>query len=314
MIIYGGDTVNIKKGVIITLIVVFIPFIIITIFIHDQKTKFKYVSNMNVRVKREETGHIDLVPFEDYIVGVLAGEMPTYFNLEALKAQTVAARSYVMKKMDYNRNKDYDVVDTVMNQVYLDDNHLQMVWEDEYDQKIKKLKQAVASTCGEYLEYEGKVVEAFFFSTSVGKTENSEDVFTNKVPYLRSVDSYWEEDVSPVFYDYFNYTISDFFNRLGLSYHETIKTKILKTTSTGRIKEIMINDKKFLASEVVTKLNLRSAYFTIEQNKDNVKITTKGYGHGVGMSQYGAEAMARLGYTYDQILKHYYIGVEIKKI
>ncbi len=303
-----------KKNIIITLVIIFIPFIIISLFIQEKEPDFKYVSNMNVRVKREDTGKIDLVPFEEYIVGVLAGEMPTSFNVEALKAQTVAARSYVMKKMAYNKDKEYDVVDTIMNQVYLDDDYLQTVWKDDYNTKIKKIRLAVDATCGEYLEYKGSVVEAFFFSTSVGKTENSEDVFLNKVPYLRSVDSSWEKGVSPVFYDYFNFNLSDFLNRLGLPKSNKIKQKVLKTTSTGRIKEIIINNKKFLASEVVSNLNLRSAYFTIVQNGDSVKITTQGYGHGVGMSQYGAEAMARLGYTYDQILKHYYLGVEIKKI
>ncbi len=147
---------DLKKIIFTTLIIIIIPFIIITIFIQEQKPEFKYVSNMNVRVKREETGKIDLVPFEEYITGVLAGEMPTTFNMEALKAQTVAARSYVMKKMSYNKDKDYDVIDTIMNQVYLDDNYLQSVWQDDYDVKIPKIRQAVNSTHGEYLEYKGR--------------------------------------------------------------------------------------------------------------------------------------------------------------
>lgn len=304
---------NFKKIIITTLIIIFIPFLIITIFIQEEKYDFKYVSNMNVRVKRDN-GKIDHVPFEEYIVGVLAGEMPVSFNMEALKAQTVAARSYVMKKMAYNKDKDYDVVDTIMNQVYLDEEYLKTAWKEDFDSKIKKIRQAVNSTRGEYLEYKGSVVEAFFFSTSVGKTENSEDVFINKVPYLRSVDSSWEEGVSPVFYDYFNFTVGDFCTKLGLSKTSKITHKLLKTTSTGRVKEIMINNKVFSAGEVVTNLGLRSAFFTIVQDGDKIKITTKGYGHGVGMSQYGAEAMARLGYSYDEILKHYYLGVEIKKI
>lgn len=307
---------NWKKIILVALLIIFMPFVVISLFTQEQEPDpdFKYVSNMNVRVKRESTSQIDVVPLEEYLVGVLAGEMPVSFNMEALKAQCVAARSYVMKKMAYNKDKEYDVVDTIMNQVYLDDEYLQAVWKDEYDTKITKIRQAVNATRGEYLEYEGSVVEAFFFSTSVGKTENSEEIFSAKVPYLRSVDSSWEEGVSPVFYDYFNFILSDFFAKLGLPKADTIEQKILKTTSTGRVKEIMINGKKFTGSEVVTKLNLRSAHFTIVQNGDSVKITTRGYGHGVGMSQYGAEAMARLGYTYDQILKHYYSGVEIKKI
>ena len=215
-----------KKIVIMTLIIILIPFIIISLFIQEEKIDFEYISNMNVRVKRESTGQIDVVPLEEYLVGVLAGEMPTSFNMEALKAQTVAARSYVMKKMIYNKDKEYDVVDTVMNQVYLDDEYLRSVWKDEYDEKIKKLRQVVYATYGEYLEYQGSIVEAFFFSTSVGKTENSEDVFLTKVPYLRSVDSSWEEGISPVYYDYFNFQLNEFLDRLELPKSNKIEQKV----------------------------------------------------------------------------------------
>ncbi len=303
-----------KKIILIILVIIFIPYIIVSLFIKTDDIKFYYTEGMNVRVKREETNTVEVVPFEDYVVGVLAGEMPVNFELEALKAQAVAARTYVMKKMSDNKNEDYDIVDTVQNQVYINDEELKNKWKDKYQERINKVKQAVLETKSEYLSYNGKVIEAFFFSTSVGKTENSEEVFKQALPYLRSVDSTWDEEVSPVFNDSKEYSLQEFFERLNLKYSDQVNVEILDTTSTGRIKKIKINDKKFTGSEVYKSLNLRSTFFNINQVGSNVIINTKGYGHGVGMSQYGALAMAKKGYKYDEILKYYYQNVQIEKI
>ena len=300
-----------KKILLLTCIIIFIPYIIVNLFIKDEKIKFKYTSNMMVRVKQDD--EIVKVPFEDYIVGVLAGEMPVSFELEALKAQAVAARSYVMKKMQANIDKEYDVVDTVMNQVYLDDEHLQEVWKDDYTNNINKIKKAVMETFNEYLEYDGKVVDAMFFSTSVGATENSEEVFTSKVPYLRSVESTWDS-ISPVYEVNYTFSLEEFYNKLNLSYSETLNIELLDTTSTGRVKKLKINGVTLEGNTVVTNLKLKSNHFTIKLDNNKIYITTKGYGHGVGMSQYGAQGMALKGYKYDEILKYYYQGVEIKKI
>ena len=300
-----------KKILLLTCIIIFIPYIIVNLFIKDEEIKFKYTSNMMVRVKQDD--EIIKVPFEDYIVGVLAGEMPVSFELEALKAQAVAARSYVMKKMQANIDKEYDVVDTVINQVYLDDEHLQEVWKDDYTNNINKIKQAVLETFNEYLEYDGKVVDAMFFSTSVGATENSEEIFTSKVPYLRSVESTWDS-ISPVYEVNYTFSLEDFYNKLNLNYSETLNIELLDTTSTGRVKKLKINGVTLEGNTVVTNLKLKSNHFTIKLDNNKIYITTKGYGHGVGMSQYGAQAMALKGYKYDEILKYYYQGVEIKKI
>lgn len=101
---------------------------------------------------------------------------------------------------------------------------------------------------------------------------------------------------------------------MGLSYSDTLDIEKIDTTSTGRVNKIKINGNTFTGGQMIDKLNLRSSFFEITKDGENVVINTKGYGHGVGMSQYGAEGMARAGYTYDQILKYYYTGVEIKKI
>lgn len=255
---------------------------------------------------------IEIVPIEEYVVGVLAGEMPISFSEEALKAQAVASRSYVMKQIERNIKKEYDVVDTVKNQVYLDKQNLKKAWGTKYEENINKIKDAVLSTKGEYLSHDGKVVEALFFSTSPGITENSEDVFVTKEPYLRSVVSTWDE-ISPVYSVTKTYTLSEFYKLLGLNYSEQLTVDVTQKTSTGRVKKIKINGKELTASYIFSKLSLYSTYFDIIQENEKIIVKNKGYGHGVGMSQYGAEGMAREGYTYDKILKYYYNNVEIKK-
>lgn len=300
-----------KKILFFVVLIVIVPFIVVNLFVKEEEIKFNYTNNLNVRVKRD-TG-IVTVPLEDYVVGVLAGEMPIEFEMEALKAQAVAARSYVLKKMSYNKEKEYDVVDTVMNQVYLDNDYLKKTWGKDYVKKINKLKTAVIETNYQYVDYNGNIADTMFFSTSVGETENSEEVFSNKVPYLKSVSSTWDE-ISPVYKLNYQFKLNEFLNKLDLPYSNFVKLEVIDSTSTGRVKKIKINEKTFDGSVVVTKLKLKSNHFTIKQDGDTINITTKGYGHGVGMSQYGAQGMALNGYSYEEILMHYYQGTSIKKI
>ena len=301
-----------KKLVALTLLVIIVPFLFVKIFIKTDNIKFKYVTNNMIRVKDEKTNQIKEIPFEDYIKGVVAGEMPVTFEKEALKAQAVASRSYAMYQMTNTKDKEYDVVNTTTNQVYLTDEKLKENWKDEYPKKINKIKEAIIETKGEYLTYQGNIVNAMFFSTSVGKTENSEEVFVSALPYLRSVDSKWDES-SPVYEDTYIFTLKDFYQKLNLPYNENLKIEILEKTVTGRIRTLKINEQEMKGRDFQNKLSLRSNYFEIIQDKEKITINTKGFGHGVGMSQYGANGMAKEGYTYEEILKHYYKGVEIKK-
>lgn len=300
-----------KKVLILTIITILIPTIIVNIFIKDEEIKFEYSKNMTIRIKRS-SGKIEVIPFEQYIVGILAGEMSVSYPLEALKAQAVASRTYAMKKMAYNYKNEYDVTDDVNTQVYLDNEYLKSVWKDTYIDKINKLKKAVMETNGEYLTYNNEVIEAFFFSTSSGITENSKDVFGIYQPYLKSVSSSWDKS-SPVYNSSYYFNNSKILSLFNIS-DSSLNIKIINYNNTGSINKIKINNKTISGTEFRQKLGLRSTNCSINVNKTNTNINCKGYGHGVGMSQYGAVGMANSGYKYDDILKHYYQGVKITNL
>ncbi len=302
-----------KNVLFFCILFILIPSLIITLLIVNPINKeFKFTKNTTIKVYRTKKDIIEEIPLEEYVVGVVAGEMPVSFEEEALKAQAVAARSYIMYKVIHKKNKKYDVEDTVLNQVYVDDEYLKSKWKNKYNEYKKKVVKAVEDTAYQYITYKGEVADALFFSTSSGYTENSEDIFVSKVHYLKSVKSDWDK-ISPVFNEIHEYSYSDFCKMLHIDTTNKIKINIINKTTAGRIKSIKINNKQFTGTEIVKLFNLRSSNFTISLG-DKVTITTHGYGHGVGMSQYGAQGMAKEGYTYDQILKYYYTDVKIEKI
>ena len=305
-----------KKILLIVIIVVFVRFLIVNSYKIQKvkEIKLNYESNYFIRVKRTSTNEIQNIPFEEYIVGVLAGEMPIYFDKEAFKAQAVAARSYAFKRMEYNKDNDYDVVDSIMNQVYLDDNYLKDAWGEDYINNINKLREVVNETSMEYLEYDGEVIDALFFSTSNGYTETASLVFNVDLPYLKSVKSSWDEKTSSAFRNNTSMDINSFYKKLGLSYSDSFDFKVLKRSSTNRIVTLSINGKEFTGKSLYDKLGLRSLDFSLKKDGDKIIISTTGYGHGVGMSQYGAKGMAEEGYNYKEILSYYYSGTSIKKI
>lgn len=306
---------NSIKIIILTAFIIIVPFLVLNIFLKEEEIiNFHFGSNKIVRVKREATGKIERVSFEVYVKGVLAGEMPVSFHEEALKAQAVAARTYVLRKMNENIENDYDITDSINNQVFISDDELKEKWGNDYPNKMNKLSKAVKETEGEYLEYNDQIAQAFFFSTSSGKTENSEEVFEQALPYLRSVDSVWDSEVSPVFNEKTDISFADFYTKLELPYNEKLDFKVLEKTATGSIKIASINGVNLKGTMIRQKLKLRSTMFELEINGKTISIETKGYGHGVGMSQYGAQGMAINGKNYQEILKYYYQGINIEKL
>lgn len=304
-----------KKIMIFIILLIFIPFFIVLIYNKNYKEiELNYITTRYIRVKRLNTNNIETIPLEEYIVGVLAGEMPINFDIEALKAQAVASRSYALKRIEYNKDKEYDVVDSILNQVYLDNEYLKKAWGNNYVKNINKLRKVVNATIDEYLSYNSLVVDALFFSTSNGYTEDSQAVFNFECDYLKSVESPWDSEVSSAYLTNKTLSLKEFYQKLNLPYNKNLNVEILKRSSTNRILLLKINNQEFKGTDLYSKLSLRSTDFTITLLGDNVKITTKGYGHGVGMSQYGALGMAKKGYTYEEILKHYYKNTFITKL
>lgn len=285
-----------------------------------------------VRVYLTRTGQVETLPLEEYVTGVLAAEMPTDFELAALKAQAIAARTFIVRRLAAGDTSGVpggsaDVKDTVEHQVYVSSEALR-AWKEEGRAKdLQKLQQAVELTRGIIMTYQGRPITASFFSSSGGYTENSEDYWSEPVPYLRSVSSPWELRLNPQNQVTVEQDVDEVFAKLGqrapaisaLGSSGSKKGisnlfKVLSVTAGGRVKKIQIGDKTYSGREVREKLELRSSQFSMELDGSEVKITTYGSGHGVGMSQWGANGMAKQGYTTTQILKHYYTGISFNQV
>ncbi|MBR7554121.1 stage II sporulation protein D [Allobacillus sp. GCM10007491] len=266
-----------------------------------------------VSVFREETELVEEVPLEEYVALVVASEMPMSFEKEAIKAQALAARTYIVKKMLTGSEEAYDVTDTVNDQVFKSEEELREDWGVDFSEKFMKLQQAVKETKGQIITYEGTPITAQFFSTSNGYTENAEDYWQNEIPYLKSVSSPWDE-ASPEFSEQEVIAMNKVAAQLDINASNNLTVSNVKRTQSGRIAELTINGKSFSGREVREALGLRSNDFTIEKKNDYIIFKTQGYGHGVGMSQYGANGMAREGKTYQDIVKHYYQGIDIQTL
>lgn len=276
--------------------------------------KDNYTETKKENIKKNEitvtvyrnNGKIINLELEEYVLGVVGAEMPASFNIEALKAQAILARTYALKSIKNGKK----LTDTVSTQAYKDNSELQKLWKNDYTKYYEKIKKAVNETKGKVILYNNEYIDAVYHSTSNGKTENSKNVWKNSLPYLVSVDSSWDKNVKSYKKETI-FEINEFCNILKLDVAEPITYEIIHN-ETGRVRQITINNKTFSGTEFRNLLKLRSIDFEIEINDEKVKVTTYGYGHGVGMSQYGANEMAKQGYSYIQILKYYYTGVVIK--
>lgn len=270
---------------------------------------------IEVAVYRSKTKKIANIPLEEYVKGVVASEMPAEFELEALKAQALTARTYIIRQLlgdePISAPKGAVVTDTVMHQVYKSPEELRAAWGPaNYDWKMARITEAVEATKGQIVTYNNEPITASFFSTSNGYTENSEDYWKNSFPYLRSVESPWDK-ISPKFKDKVVVSVADFEKKLGVKVTSDKIGEIVSRTAGNRVAKVKINDKTFDGREIREKLELRSTDFTWKKQGNNVVITTKGYGHGVGMSQYGANGMATEGKSFKDIIIHYYKGTNI---
>lgn len=293
-----------------------------------------------VSVYLSRSGQIETLPLEDYVSGVVAAEMPADFELEALKAQAVAARTFIVRRLLAGDRSGVpvpvaDVTDTVSHQAYLSKATLERDWTRGGKRAgLDKLRRAVLETRGVVMIYRGQPITASFFASSGGYTENSEDYWNAAVPYLRSVASPWDKEITPNLAVTYTFTTSELMKKLGLadralpvarglaasswvkpvSSSSGLPAEVLSLTAGHRVKQISIGGTVFTGREVREKLGLRSSQFTWKRQGGKVLITTYGNGHGVGMSQWGANGMAKEGRTATQILKHYYSGISFSQV
>lgn len=305
-----------RNKILFGIVVLLVPFVVISFkedktnfYLEEKKEEEKSIS---VKVKDTNTNEIIKMNLEDYLVGVVAAEMPASFHEEALKAQAVAARSYALYKIN-NSNKEYDLVTDVTNQSYITQEEMKNKWNNDFDKYFEKISKAVNDTKNEVMYYDNEVIEAFYFSMSNGYTEEASLVFKETEPYLTSVESSWDNESLNGFTKEVIFTKDEFCKMLNLSC-ENLTVNDIERSSSNRVNKIIINNMEFIGTDLRKKLDLRSTDFNITISSDNVVITTYGYGHGVGMSQYGANGMAKEGYNYKDILKHYYTGINISKI
>ncbi len=263
----------------------------------------------DIQIRLNTNGTIVTMNLEEYIIGVVAAEMPASFHSEALKSQAIAARTFAMKKT----SSGITLLNSTTHQVYKNESQLRAIWGSSYDTYYNKIKDAVYDTKGLVLKYNGGYIDALYHSTSNGMTELPKYVWGNDVSYLQSVSSNWDKNVSG-YEKTVDISYSTLSSKLGMNINYDTNIELISYTVSNRVDSIKIGDTIFSGVTLRTKLSLRSTDFTIAKTETGFKITTRGYGHGVGMSQYGANEAAKEGYSYSDILYHYYTGVTLNQI
>jgi len=277
--------------------------------VKEEITSNNYVEEVvdnNIYISLLRNGSYEKIELEEYVSGVVGAEMPASFSIEALKAQAVIARTYALKA----HSKGNSLKANESNQSYKTVNELRNMWGGNFNTYYNKILEAVNSTKGVYLSYSGNYIEAVYHSTSNGKTESSSNVWGNYYPYLVSVSSVYDSN-NPSYIGSKTLSYSELSSILGIDVNSETLIEINGMTTGDRVASINIGDRNYRGVDLRNLLGLRSADFDITINEDSVTFTTRGYGHGVGLSQYGANGYAKNGYSYRDILLHYYPGVQI---
>ena len=275
-------------------------FVVIVLSVSEKPKNKEFKKNYIVSVSiGDEVKEVEL---DGYLLGVIAGEMPANFELEALKAQAVASRTFVL-------SRELKVDNTTKTQVYLSEEKMKEKWKEDYDNKKSKIQKAIYETKDEVMKYNGEYISALFFSSSNGKTVECGDYFAGSKEYLQSVESPWDKTVDKTYKREKVFT-----NKQLVDIFESTNIKITSYTKSGYVEKIDVSGKEYTGREVREKLDLASSCFEIKLTNKGYVFTTYGSGHGVGMSQYGAQGMAKENKTYKDILHHYYQNIEIVSI
>ena len=290
-----------------------------------QMIDYDYKQYDTIKLLHADTGEIEELPLDTYLLGVVSAEMPANFEQEALNAQALVARTYTIYSIVHNQDKhgEADICDdSNCCQAWISKEDRMARWEEaERESNWRKIEVAVNTTAGRIITYNGEVIDAFFHSNSGGTTEAPVNVWggTN-YPYLQSVETAGEDAYSQYSSEVV-LTKEELQNKIlakhsdfTIDYNQSDCIQILEYTESGRVKTIKIGNLNLSGVEVRSTLGLKSANFEVTIDGDNIKFAVKGYGHGVGMSQTGADSMAKSGSSYEEIVKHFYTGVEITEM
>lgn len=290
----------------------------------EENDNYNYGKYETIKLLHTKTDKVEEVNIDEYLLNVVSAEMPATYDIEALKAQAVVARTYTIYKIkNGGKHEEADICDaSTCCQAWISKEDRLEKWEEDVrEENWAKIEEAVNSTRGEIITYDGKPINAFFHASSGGITEMPIDVWGGTgYPYLQVVETSGEEGYSQ-YSSEVEFSKEELLEKLKSEYSD-IKIdfedeeaiKITEYTNSNRVKTIKFGNKNLSGVETRTLLGLKSANFTVEQSDGKIKFSVIGYGHGVGMSQTGADALAKQGNDYNQIIKHFYIGVEIVKI
>ena len=284
---------------------------------------YDYKNYGSIKLLHTKTGEVEEVAIDTYLVNVVSAEMPADFEIEALKAQAVVARTYTIYKIQNKKHDNADICDdSACCQAWVSKEERFARWEESViESNWQKIEQAVSETKGKIITYEGKPINAFFHSNSGGKTEIPVNVWGGTgYPYLQVVETSGEDN-----YTQYNSEVvlsnEELLEKLKVNYSDISidfnnndDLKILEYTDSGRVKTVKFGNHNLSGTETRSLLGLRSTNFEIIKENENIKFSVKGYGHGVGMSQTGANTLAKEGKSYEDIINHFYMGVVIQYV
>ena len=289
----------------------------------EKGENYDYKNYGSIKLLHTKTGEVEEVAIDTYLVNVVSAEMPADFEIEALKAQAVVARTYTIYKIQNKKHDNADICDdSACCQAWVSKEERFARWEESVrESNWQKIEQAVSETKGKIITYEGKPINAFFHSNSGGKTEIPVNVWGGTgYPYLQVVETSGEDN-----YTQYNSEVvlsnEELLEKLKVNYSDISidfnnndELKILEYTDSGRVKTVKFGNHNLSGTETRSLLGLRSTNFEIIKENGNIKFSVKGYGHGVGMSQTGANTLAKEGKSYEDIINHFYIGVVIQDV
>ena len=292
---------------------------------NNKQENYNYEKYKTIKLLHSKTGQIEELNIDEYLYGVVSSEMPANYEIEALKAQAIVARTYTIYQIMNNSSKheNADICDDFnCCQAWISKDERMAKWSaEEAESNWNKILEAVNSTSGKIITYNKEPINAFFHSNSGGITESSLNIWGGiDYPYLKSVETAGEEGYTQ-YSSEVDYSKEDLLNKIKekhseceIDFSQENCIQIIEYTTSGRVKTIKFGNVEIAGTEARTILGLKSTNFTFSIEGDNVKFLVTGYGHGVGMSQTGADALAKTGTNCEEIIKHFYTGVEIIEV